>query len=117
MGYGTEDQYRQIEKEDRSAFENYLRSPGSSEAYASKGKGLNDGDGSLIGYGNRQAQINAINTMNNIDWNSEEGKHRKKIIDEDTVYARAFANRKTDRATWEKVSKNKKGGAIKTKKK
>ena len=82
MGYGTEDQYRKIEKEDRSAFENYLRSPAVGVNNKRLGTGLNK-EGIWNQKYNRNAQLIEMNNMNNIDWNSEEGKHRKKILDRD----------------------------------
>ena len=82
MGYGTEDQYRKMEKEDRSAFENYLRSPAVGVNNKRLGTGLNK-EGIWNQKYNRNAQLIEMNTMNNIDWNSEEGKHRKKILDRD----------------------------------
>jgi hypothetical protein len=97
MGYGTEDQYRQIEKEDRSAFENYLRSPAVGVNNKRLGTGLNK-EGIWNQKYNKNAQLNEMNNMNNIDWNSEEGTHRKKILDRD--YKEAF----------------KKGGSVKRKK-
>jgi hypothetical protein len=97
MGYGTEDQYRQIEKEDRSAFENYLRSPAVGVNNKRLGTGFNSQPLYNQNY-NRDAQINIMNKMNNIDWNSEEGTHRKKILDRD--YKEAF----------------KKGGSVRRKK-
>jgi hypothetical protein len=103
MGYGTEDQYRQIEKEDRAAFENYLRSPAMGPNYAKFKQGLNP-NASLWGQTlNDKAQRIEMNRMNNIDWNSDEGKLYKKIYDRDTKY---YSDRN-----------RKKGGPVKRKKK
>jgi hypothetical protein len=82
MGYGTEDQYRKIEKEDRSAFENYLRSPAVGRNNKRLGKGFNNEPLMNQNY-NRQGTIADINKMNNIDWKSEEGIQTKKILDRD----------------------------------
>ena len=98
MGYGTEDQYRNMEKEDRAAFENYLRSPAVGENNKRLGTGLNK-EGIWNQKYNRDAQLIDMNRMNNIDWNSEEGLHRKKILDRD--YNESF----------------KKGGSVRRKKK
>ena len=103
MGYGTEDLYRQKEKEDRSAFENYLKSPAIGPENKRLRQGLNP---NLSIWGqelNDRAQINKMNQMNNIDWNSEEGKSYKKLYDRDTKEA-TYRSRK-------------KGGAVKAKKK
>jgi hypothetical protein len=97
MGYGSRDMYVQKEKQDRAAFENYLRSP----AVAANNKTLGTGFNSQPLYNqnyNRDAQINIMNKMNNIDWNSEEGKRTKNLLDRD--YREAY----------------KKGGSKKTKK-
>jgi hypothetical protein len=82
MGYGTEDQYRKIEKEDRSAFENYLRSPAVGRNNKRLGTGLNK-QGLWNQQGNYGAQLSDMNNMNNINWNSQEGKRTKKILDRD----------------------------------
>ena len=87
MGYGTEDQYRQIEKEDRSAFENYLRSPAVGRNNKRLGTGFNKETLNNQLY-NRDAQIKNMNKMNNIDWNSEEGANTKRLLDRD--YKEAF---------------------------
>ena len=103
MGYGTEDQYRKIEKEDRSAFENYLRSPAVGRNNKRLGTGLNK-EGIWNQKYNRNAQLIEMNNMNNIDWNSEEGKHRKKILDRD--YNESFKKGGS-------VKKMSKGGSLK----
>jgi len=82
MGYGTEDMYRQKESGDRSAFENYLRSPAVGRNNKRLGKGFNN-EALMNQEGNRQATIASINEMNNIDWKSEEGNQTKKILDRD----------------------------------
>ena len=87
MGYGTEDQYRQIEKEDRAAFENYLRSPAVDRNNKRLGTGFNSESLWNQKY-NREAQLKTMNKMNNIDWNSEEGKREKFLLDRD--YKEAF---------------------------
>ena len=65
MGYGTDDQYRKIEKEDRSAFENYLRSPAVGRNNKRLGTGFNNESIWNQKY-NREAQIKDMNKMNNI---------------------------------------------------
>ena len=97
MGYGTEDQYRKMEKEDRAAFENYLRSPAVGSNNKRLGTGLNK-QGIWNQKFNKDAQLIDMNMMNNIDWNSKEGKDRKRILDRD--YNESF----------------KKGGSVKRKK-
>jgi len=93
MGYGTEDQYRKMEKEDRSAFENYLRSPAANTNNKMFKTGLMPNTSLLNQEGNERATKNVINRMNNINWNSEEGQHYKSLY-----------------------NKQKKGGSVKRKK-
>jgi hypothetical protein len=87
MGYGTEDMYRTREKEDRSAFENYLRSPAVGVNNKMFGTGLMPNTSLLNQEGNDRATKNVINRMNNIDWSSEEGKRTKGVLDRDTKEA------------------------------
>jgi hypothetical protein len=101
MGYGTEDQYRKMEKEDRAAFENYLRSPAVSVNNKRLGTGLNK-EGIWNQKFNRDAQLIDMNNMNNIDWNSEEGKNRKRILDRDYKEAIPFKNADIDRMNAQK---------------
>ena len=107
MGYGTEDAYKQREKEDRSAFENYLRSPAVGVNNKRLGTGLNK-EGFWNQKYNRDAQLNEMNNMNNINWNSEEGVNRKRILDRD--YSEA------SRAFKKGGSVKKKGGSVRSKK-
>lgn len=97
MGYGTEDQYRKMEKEDRASFENYLRSPAVGENNKRLGTGLDSGAIWNQKYKNKDAQLNEMNKMNNIDWNSEEGSRTKKILDRDYKEAIPFKNADIDR--------------------
>lgn len=97
-GYGDEGTYRKKEMQDRSAFENYLRSPAVGVNNKTLGSGLNKESIWNQMY-NRNAQINQMNKMNNIDWNSLEGSQTKKLLDRD--YREAY----------------KKGGVVKKKKK
>jgi hypothetical protein len=116
-GYGTEDQYRKIEKEDRSAFENYLKSP--AVGYNNKRLGTGFNNESLWNQKyNREAQLKTMNKMNNIDWNSEEGKREKFLLDRDVK--EGYKKGGTHKMPNGKVmlnSKMKKGGVIKSKKK
>jgi hypothetical protein len=93
MGYGDENMYRQKEKSDRSNFENYLRSPAVNANNKMFGTGLMPNTSLLNQEGNERATKNVINRMNNIDWNSEEGKNYKSLY-----------------------NRQKKGGSVKSKK-
>ena len=75
------------EKEDRAAFENYLRSPAVDVNNKTYGTGFNSESLWNQKY-NRDAQVKNMNKMNNIDWNSEEGKREKFLLDRD--YKEAF---------------------------
>lgn len=87
MGYGSEDMRREKEKNDRGAFENYLKSPAVGANNKRLGTGLNSEPLMNQKY-NREAQISDMNKMNNIDWNSEEGANTKRLLDRD--YKEAF---------------------------
>ena len=74
--------YREKEKNDRGAFENYLKSPAVGANNKRLGTGLNSEPLMNQKY-NRDAQLNEMNKMNNIDWNSEEGANTKRLLDRD----------------------------------
>ncbi len=93
MGYGDEAMYRQKEKNDRSAFENYLKSPAVNTNNRMFKTGLMPNTSLLNQEGNERATKNVINRMSNIDWNSEEGQKYKSLY-----------------------NKQKKGGSVKRKK-
>ena len=92
MGYGDENIYRQKERSDRASFENYLRSPAVNANNKMFKTGLMPNTSLLNQEGNERATRNTMNRMNNIDWNSEEGKNYKSLY-----------------------NKQKKGGAVKKK--
>jgi hypothetical protein len=77
MGYGTEDMYRQKEANDRSAYTNYLKSPAVNLNNKLFKTGLQPNQSIQNQEGNAEATKNVVNKMNNIDWNSEEGKRYK----------------------------------------
>lgn len=77
MGYGSEDMYRQKEADDRAAYTNYLKSPAANLNNKLFKTGLQPNQSIQSQEGNAEATKNVVNNMNNIDWNSEEGKRYK----------------------------------------
>ena len=67
------------EKNDRAGFENYLKSPAVGVNNKTYGTGFNKEPLNNQLY-NRDAQVKDMDTMNNIDWSSEDGKRKSFLL-------------------------------------
>jgi hypothetical protein len=67
------------EKNDRAGFENYLKSPAVGVNNKTYGTGFNKETLNNQLY-NRDAQVKDMDTMNNIDWSSEDGKRKSFLL-------------------------------------